>query len=183
CCPEDKFQEQFDYTLRGADGDESTATLKIDVKDTQPTVPTDQSGSQYIHVDEDGLPNGIGDSVSPNDDPATSASFHGFIAFTPGADPVSIELSVGNGGDTGLDTVDGKNVFAAWDAESNTLVGYIQGTNPSNLGNQVFTVHIINEQTGEYEFKLLKPLEHPDGGQDDNTENSPDLNLNISVQI
>src|SRR6185436_2619789 len=36
CCPEDKFTEKFDYTLRDADGDESSATLKIDVKDTEP---------------------------------------------------------------------------------------------------------------------------------------------------
>ena len=36
CCPEDKFTEKFDYTLRDADGDEACATLKVDVKDTEP---------------------------------------------------------------------------------------------------------------------------------------------------
>ena len=34
CCPEDKFTEEFEYTLRDADGDEACATLKVDVKDT-----------------------------------------------------------------------------------------------------------------------------------------------------
>ncbi len=39
CCPQDKFTEEFDYTLRDADGDEACATLKVDVKDTEPKVP------------------------------------------------------------------------------------------------------------------------------------------------
>ena len=101
-------------------------------------------------VDEDGLPAGIGNSNSPNDAPGNSASANGFIPFTPGADPVTIELSVGNGGDTGLDTVDGKNVLAAWDPATSTLVGYIEGTDPSEVANRVFTAKVLdNHQTGE----------------------------------
>src|SRR5262249_15170550 len=38
-CEQESVKEKFEYTLRDADGDESTAALKIDVKDTQPTTP------------------------------------------------------------------------------------------------------------------------------------------------
>ena len=69
---------------------------------------------------------------SPNDAPGNSATASGNIPFTPGADPVTIELSVGNGGDTGLKTLAGQTVLAAWDAASSTLIGYIAGTDPSD---------------------------------------------------
>ena len=97
------MKEEFGYTLRDGDGDESSAALKICVEDTYPTVP--QDGNLCLTVDEDGLPAGIGNDFpvgSPNDAPGNSASAIGNIPFTPGADPVTIELSVGNGGDTGL---------------------------------------------------------------------------------
>src|SRR6185295_14399015 len=103
CCPTEKFQEQFEYTLRDGDGDESCATLKIDVKDTEPTREHGQPFITALVVDEDGLPNGVGNTDSPNDNeedhtlpnaPADDAKHFGTIPFTPGADPTSIELSV-----------------------------------------------------------------------------------------
>ena len=96
---------------------------------------------------------------------------------------MKIELSVGNGGDTGLKTLAGQTVLAAWDAESSTLIGYIAGTDPSDLGNQVFKMTVTNHQTGAVTFDLLKPIKHADGGQDDNTENYPDPTLTVSVEI
>lgn len=193
CCPQDKFIEQFDYTLRDADGDESCSSLKIDVKDTQPTVPT--SGSLEIIVDEDGLNqpgtirDGIGD-VQPGDADEGDAGpdngqVSGVIPFTPGADPVTIELTVGNGGDTGLETVDGHNIFAAWDAEEKRLVGYIEGTDPSDPANQVFVMQITDEQSGAFTFTLLKPIEHPDvdGQENGDNENIPDPYFIVNVQI
>jgi VCBS repeat-containing protein len=195
CCPKDKFVEEFGYTLQDADGDESTATLKIDVKDTQPTVPGQSSGGLEIIVDEDGLNqpgtirDGIGD-VQPGDADEGDAGpddgkVSGSIPFTPGADPVTIELSVGNGGDTGLETVDGKNIFAAWDAEEHRLVGYIEGTDPSDAANQVFVMQITDEQTGAFTFTLLQPIEHPDvdGQENGDNENIPDPYFFIDVQI
>ncbi len=199
CCPQDKFAEQFDYTLRDADGDESCATLTVDVKDTQPTIPTETSGGLQIVVDEDGLnpagtlKDGIGDHQpgdleedhsGPNaaqDD----AKFIGNIPFTPGADPVTIELSVGNGGDTGLNTVNGQNIFAAWDAEEHRLVGYIEGTDPSDAANQVFVMQITDEQSGGFTFTLLQPIQHPDvdGQENGDNENIPDPYVVIDVQI
>jgi len=185
CCPTDKFIEEFDYTLRDVDGDEASTTLKIGVEDTEPSIPYTSGSGNEVHVDEDGLPAGIGDNGSKYDDPATAASASGFISFTPGADPVTIELSVGNGGDTGLKTLDDQRVFAAWDAESNTLVGYIEGTNPLDPANQVFKVVITDAQSGAFDFFLLQPLQHSDTDVEDgdNTENLQDLVLDINVQI
>jgi VCBS repeat-containing protein len=187
CCPEDKFTEKFDYTLRDADGDESTATLKVDVKDTQPELPDHTPEiSVCINVDEDGLPNGIGNSDSPYDAPGNSAVVNGNIPFTPGADPVTIELNVGLGGFTGLLTLQNKFVLAAWDAASQTLIGYVDGTDPSDPANQVFKMTITDGQSGAFTFELLQPLKHPDtdpGKENDNTENQHDLSFIVNVEI
>jgi VCBS repeat-containing protein len=182
-CQQKDVKEAFDYTLRDGDGDESTATLTIGVEDTQPTVPGEGSGPLCLTVDEDGLPNGIGDSA-PNDDAGTNSNVAtGNIPFAPGADPVTIELNVGNGGDTGLKTLSGKTVLAAWDAATSTLIGYVAGTDPSDAANQVFKMTVTDHNTGAVTFELLQPVKHADGQQDDNTENNPDPSFTVNVQI
>ena len=124
CCPVDKFTEEFDYTLRDADGDEACATLKVDVKDTEPHRDHDQPLLTAFVVDEDGLPKGVGNTNSPLDDnedhsapnaPVDDAKHIGTIPFTPGADPTSIELTVLGGPNTGMKTLDNQRIFATWD--------------------------------------------------------------------
>lgn len=181
-CHEEPVKEEFGYTLRDGDGDESSATLKICVEDTYPQ-PPEGSGTLAFTVDEDGLPGGVGNNDSPNDAIATSASFAGNIPFIPGVDPVKIELNVGNGGDTGLKTLGGQSIFAAWDAVSKTLIGYIAGTDPSDAVNQIFKMTVTNDATGAFTFDLLKPIKHADGGPDDNTENDPDPFFLVNAQI
>ena len=181
-CEQEPVKEEFGYTLRDGDGDESSAALKICVEDTYPTVP--QYGNLCLTVDEDGLPAGIGNSNSPNDAPTNSASASGNIPFTPGADPVTIELSIGNGGDTGLKTLAGQTVLGAWDAATSTLIGYIAGTDPSDAANQVFKMTVTDHTTGAVTFDLLKPIKHADTDQGgNNTENYPDPTLVVNVQI
>jgi VCBS repeat-containing protein len=198
-CSQKAVDEKFDYTLRDADGDESTATLNINVIDTQPTTPTEGSGSLEILVDEDGLnssgtiKDGIGDHQQGDAEEAhgglnaatDDAKFIGIIPFTAGADPVTIELTVGNNGDTGLDALNGKSIFAAWDAEEHRLVGYIEGTDPSDAANQIFVVQITNEQTGAFTLTLLQPIKHADvdGQENGDNENIPDPYFTIGVQI
>lgn len=196
CCPQKEFTETFDYTLRDSDGDEDTATIFIDVKDTEPKIRHGDSTITFL-VDEDGIANGLKNG-SLQDDAETGGGanvdndgiYKGKINFTPGADPVTIELSVGDpsqpgNGDTGLDTVDGKNVFAAWDPATSTLVGYIEGTDPSEAANRVFTAKVDNHQTGEFTFTLLKPVEHPDSNPQlpNADENNPNLSFKINFQI
>ena len=192
CCPEDKFTEQFEYTLRDADGDEACATLKVDVKDTEPTHDDPHSIITKIVVDEDGLPDGVGNTDSPADDnedhsapnaPVDDAKHIGTIPFTPGADPVSIELSVFGGPETPLRTLDNKKVFAAWDSATQTLIGYIEGTDPNDAANQVFRMTITDAQTGAYEFELLQAVKHNNSDIfiDDNTENVLNLPADFIV--
>ncbi len=181
-CEQEPVKEVFGYTLRDGDGDESSASLKITVEDTYPQIP--HEGNLCLSVDEDGLPAGIGNSDSPFDAPATSASASGFIPFAPGADSVTIELSVGNGGDTGLKTLANQTVLAAWDAATSTLIGYIAGTDPSDAANQVFKMTVTDPNTGAVTFDLLKPIQHANTDQGgDNTENLPDPTLTVNVQI
>ena len=201
-CSQKDVNETFDYTLRDADGDESTATLTIKVEDTQPTIPGQTSGGLQIIVDEDGLnpsgtiKDGIGDAQPGDLEEAhgganaaqDDAKHIGTIPFVAGADPVTVELTVDNDGDTGLLTLTGQKIFAAWDAEENRLVGYVQGTDPSDAPNQIFIMQITGQSPGNinYTFTLLQPIKHPndDGNeQGDNTENNPDPFVNIQVQI
>ena len=171
CCPTKEFTEKFDYTLRDADGDEACATLKVDVKDTEPTIGHDQLFTHLL-VDEDGLPNGVHNTDSPLDNeedhnapnaPVDDAKHIGVIPFTPGADPVSIELSVLGGPEViGLKTLANQKIFAAWDSATQTLIGYIEGTDPNDAPNQVFKMQITDAQTGKYTFELLQPVKHPD---------------------
>ena len=53
-------------------------------------------------------------------------------------------------GDTGLKTLADQNVLAAWDARPSTLIGYIEGTDPSDAANQVFKMTITDPPTGAY---------------------------------
>ena len=184
CCPQDKFTEEFEYTLRDADGDEACATLKVDVKDTEPKVPHHDLLT-FVNVDEDGLPKGIGNSDSPLDAPGNSASFSGNIPFTPGADPVTIELSVVGGPDTGLRTLDGQKVLATWDSVTNTLIGYVEGTDASVAANQVFKMQVTDVTTGAFEFDLLQAVKHADKELIviDNTENLFDAFFLVKADI
>ena len=170
----------------------SCATLKVDVKDTEPTHDDPHSIITKIVVDEDGLPNGVGNTDSPADDnedhsapnaPVDDAKHIGTIPFTPGADPVSIELSVFGGPETPLRTLDNKKVFAAWDSATQTLIGYIEGTDPNDAANQVFRMTITDAQTGAYEFELLQAVKHNNSDIfiDDNTENVLNLPADFIV--
>ncbi|MBA4026559.1 MAG: hypothetical protein C0482_29815, partial [Gordonia sp.] len=169
CCPEDKFTEKFDYTLRDADGDEACATLKVDVKDTEPSHEDPHSIITTLLVDEDGLPKGVGNTDSPQDNeedhsgPNASvddAVHFGTIPFTPGADPTSIELTVLGGPNTGLRTLDNQKILAAWDPTLKALIGYIEGTDPNDAANQVFKMTILDPLTGAYSFELLQAVKH-----------------------
>ena len=100
------------------------------MKDTEPSHEDPHSIITALVVDEDGLPNGVGNTDSPHDDdedhsapnaPVDDAKHIGTIPFTPGADPVSIELTVLGGPDTGLKTLDNQKVFAAWDSDDRRL--------------------------------------------------------------
>jgi VCBS repeat-containing protein len=193
CSSQNASSEDFEYTLRDADGDQATAHLAIDVENGGPTVPSVEP--LQIVVDEDGLDqpgsdrDGIGDVLSPGDasegDGAEDGKVSSAILFNSGGNPVTVELAVGNGGDTGLKTLNGDRIFAAWDVEHERLVGYIENTNPGDPANQVFLMQITNRQSGQFTFTLLQSIRHPDidGQGNGDNENVPDPHFYVDVQI
>src|SRR5262249_6835771 len=104
-CEQTPVCEEFGYTLRDGDGDEATATLKINVEDTFPTVPQPGCGTLSFIVDEDGIINGNNNTdpfdADEGDAGNDDGKFSGNIPFTPGADPVTVELYVGEPGTPG----------------------------------------------------------------------------------
>ena len=61
--------------------------------------------------------------------------------------------------DTGMKTLDNQKIFAAWDSTLNSLIGYIEGTDPNDAANQVFKMTVTDPLTGAYTFELLQPVE------------------------
>ena len=157
--------EVFTYQITDGDGDVSTATVTLTLGGNEP-VGGQASGS----VDEDGLTHGL--AGGPNDlaGEATTAggplgyqvdSFGGFAwdasglgSLSSGGSPLNYQLSV-----------DGKTL-SAFDAG----------------GNPVFNLSLTNSETGQYSFKLFKPLDHPAPGVA-GTADENDLNLAFSYKV
>lgn len=157
--------EVFTYQITDGDGDVSTATVTLTLGGNDP-VGGQASGS----VDEDGLTHGL--AGGPNDlaGEATTASgplgyqvdsFGGFAwdasglgSLSSGGSPLNYQLS----------------------ADGKTLSAFDAGGNP------VFTLSLTSSDTGQYSFKLFKPLDHPApdvaGTADEN-----DLNLAFSYKV
>ncbi|WP_273149901.1 beta strand repeat-containing protein, partial [Methylophaga thiooxydans] len=161
----------FSYTVTDNDGDFVTKQVTVGITDTG---VTELSASNAL-VDEDDLPMGNDDSATGDDNPITS----GTISYTVGADGFdSVSLST-TGDTTGLMTHDGDAVDTLWDSGSNTLIGYVAGTDSSDAANQVFTVTLtnINASGADYDMTLLQPVKHPDA----DNENNVDFTVNVSV--
>jgi T1SS-143 domain-containing protein len=157
--------EVFTYQITDGDGDVSTATVSLTLGGNDP-IGGQASGS----VDEDGLPHGL--AGGPNDPAgeATTASgplgyqvdnFGGFAwdasglgSLSSGGSPLNYQLST-----------DGK-----------TLNAFDAGGNP------VFTLSLTDSDTGQYSFKLFKPLDHPAPGVVGMADEN-DLNLAFSYKV
>ncbi|EEF78797.1 retention module-containing protein [Methylophaga thiooxydans] len=161
----------FSYTVTDNDGDFVTKQVTVGITDTG---VTELSASNAL-VDEDDLPMGNDDSATGDDNPITS----GTISYTVGADGFdSVSLST-TADTTGLMTHDGDAVDTIWDSGSNTLIGYVAGTDSSDAANQVFTVTLtnINASGADYDVTLLQAVKHPDA----DNENNVDFTVNVSV--
>ncbi|MGF0337696.1 retention module-containing protein [Ectopseudomonas toyotomiensis] len=157
--------EVFTYQITDGDGDVSTATVTLTLGGNDP-VGGQASGS----VDEDGLTNGLAEGPNDLAGEATTAggtlgyqvdSFGGFAWDASGLG----RLSSG-----------GSDLNYQLSADGKTLSAFDAGGNP------VFTLSLTNSDTGQYSFKLFKPLDHPapdvDGTADEN-----DLNLAFSYTL
>ncbi|MGL4406664.1 MAG: DUF5801 repeats-in-toxin domain-containing protein, partial [Notoacmeibacter sp.] len=126
-----------------------------------------------------GEPGGLGDELE--------TSTGGTISYNLGTGLLqSIELSV-PGGDTGLRTISGATVLAVWNVASQTLIGYIAGTDPLDPANQVFTVALGAQGSTEtpYTFTLLQPIQHSlnDDPSTAAIETSFEDNVSFSIEV
>ncbi|TRO44711.1 retention module-containing protein [Pseudomonas sp. ALS1279] len=157
--------EVFTYQITDGDGDVSTATVTLTLGGNDP-VGGQASGS----VDEDGLTHGL--TGGPNDLAGDATTAGGLLGY-------QVDNFGGFAWDaSGLGSLSsgGSALNYQLSADGKTLSAYDAGGNP------VFTLSLTNSDTGQYSFKLFKPLDHPapdvDGTADEN-----DLNLAFSYKV
>ncbi|APU29984.1 hemolysin-type calcium-binding protein [Ectopseudomonas alcaliphila JAB1] len=157
--------EVFTYQITDGDGDVSTATVTLTLGGNDP-VGGQASGS----VDEDGLTHGL--TGGPNDLAGNATTAGGPLGY-------QVDNFGGFAWDaSGLGSLSsgGSALNYQLSADGKTLSAYDAGGNP------VFTLSLTNSDTGQYSFKLFKPLDHPapdvDGTADEN-----DLNLAFSYKV
>ncbi|MCZ2368528.1 retention module-containing protein [Vibrio diabolicus] len=150
------------------DGDESNdITLPIMVMDDVPTIDGLLAGSEQT-VDEDDLPAGT-DAASAED-----TVISGTFDITEGADQVaSIQLSDLTTPVASL-TSDGDAITLVLSSSANGVNVY-QGVS-GNPAEVVFEL-TLDATNNSYEFDLQKPLDHPDGNQ----QNEIIINLPVTV--
>nr|MBX2834503.1 hypothetical protein [Micavibrio sp.] len=142
--PNDVITLDFGVTATDSDGDEATATIKVNVADDAPVTPADDA----FTVDEDNLgPIVINDSLNADFGqdgagavtPSGDSSFSGVTALTAGGVPVTINTT------------------------ANGYEGLAGGT-------KVFDI-TFDAATGDYTFTLHAPLDHDAPGSDTITVN------------
>jgi T1SS-143 domain-containing protein len=165
------------FTATDADGDTvgSSFTVTINDDNGRPSIGTTETKT----VDEDGL-NGGNTAPATGDVAGANVAATGSLAISWGADDNnsgtanrSVAFSgITNGqnatSDAGLLTADGVQV-KLW-VVGNTLYGYTganpSGGNPPSSGSRVFTVTLDDSGAGSYSFTLLKNVDHPAGGDE-----------------
>ena len=157
--------EVFTYQITDGDGDVSTATVTLMLGGNDP-VGGQASGS----VDEDGLPHGL--AGGPNDLAGEATTASGALGY-------QVDSFGGFAWDaSGLGSLSsgGSALNYQLSADGKTLSAFDAGGNP------VFTLSLTNSDTGQYSFKLFKPLDHPAPGVA-GTADENDLNLAFSYKV
>ncbi len=154
----------FTYTITDRDGDTSTATLTISITGANdgPLI-----GSDTSTVSEEGLTNGIADTIGTNDTTNSAIDTTGHVTVTdPDGDPVT--LTLGNPG--AVLTADGLAVI--WTGVgTKTLVGSVGPTE---------VIRIVINDAGNYTVTLSQSVDHAltgveTAGEDQRTFNVPVL--------
>ncbi len=152
-------QESFGYTVTDANGNTvTTGVINVDIIDDMPKAVL--TGTSTGTVDEDFLANGINDNAQPGDFAGGSLTATGSITglFQSGADtPLSYGFNTAGSGPAGL--LSG-GVAVTYTITAN-LITAIAGA-----GNTVFTLS-LNATTGDWQFTLVKPLDHSISGTED----------------
>ncbi|MGY4817743.1 T1SS-143 repeat domain-containing protein [Pseudomonas chlororaphis subsp. piscium] len=149
------------------DGDTVTAAAEKLVITVDDDTPTANGTAAAGTVDEDGLANGIAGGVGDVPGEATTASGSVTGIFQSGADvPLSYALSSDT---SGLPALSSGGVALVYSVLGDTLTAKAGAVD-------VFTFSL--SAAGDYNFTLLKPLDHPAG----NDENDITLNLGTMLQ-
>uniref|UniRef100_UPI00097022DA tandem-95 repeat protein n=1 Tax=Shewanella sp. UCD-KL12 TaxID=1917163 RepID=UPI00097022DA len=163
----------FTYTLSdGTDSDDATVTISVSNTNDAPTI-TNTTNSR---VSEEGLTDGLIDNTG-NTDTTDSVTASGTISIEDAdGDALTVALSGPNGM-----TSDGEAVQWSWDADSQTLTGFI-GTPGENSYLEVMTVELTapnGNAPGDwtYDVTLLAAVDHAD------TDNEDDLALEFGISV
>ncbi|MGN6536847.1 MAG: beta strand repeat-containing protein, partial [Mesorhizobium sp.] len=144
--------DHFVYTITDADGDTSTTTLDITVKNVN-SVPV--GGSASAIVDDEGLPHGIFGGAG---DAATNSAFAtGTLTGSGGDGALSYSFANLNGA-TGV-TIGQEKVDFTWNNSNHQLVATISTSTAGRVGQVLFTVD-LDPSSGAYQVNLVNPVLH-----------------------
>ncbi|RDD30658.1 hypothetical protein CR161_08035 [Prosthecochloris sp. ZM] len=188
----DYFIEDIEYTVEDADGDISSALLKIRIDDTVATAGDPEDEIVY----EKYLPNGSArDEGTYSTDPEsdTSLTQPGALNITKGQDPIDTVFDLANpvvvtDMPPAIDVKDGRNV----NVTSNGQQVYYDVSDDGHTidgitadGTVVFTVTITDPSGSNgspgYEFELFKPLDHVSTDADGQDDDKIDLLFPFAV--
>ncbi|MBY8826487.1 DUF5801 repeats-in-toxin domain-containing protein, partial [Sphingomonas colocasiae] len=155
----------FTYTITDRDGDSSTATLTISITGANdgPVIGTDAST-----VSEEGLANGIADTIGANDTTNSATDATGHVTVTdPDGDPVTLTL-----GDPGaVLTADGAAVTWAG-VGTKTLIGSVGPTE---------VIRIVIQDNGDYTVTLSQSVDHAITGLETAGEDQRSFNVPVNA--
>ncbi|KLN61529.1 hypothetical protein WH96_03890, partial [Kiloniella spongiae] len=153
----DEVIDTFTYEIKDADGDVSTATLNITVKDAVPSV--NNTNNARIKLDDDALAGGHEGGVGDAD--PDSANLTGTLDFDAGADGLKSlvlkDTGVVSGGASGLGLM-----LPSSDTQQ------IIGQRIDGVITEIFRINIVDTTTGAYTVTQTNPLRHSDGNDEGN---------------
>lgn len=151
--------ENFIYTIQDGDGDESSATLHIDIKDLDATI----SGGAGVSVDEDDLASGSDTSKEPT-------AVVGTLVVTPATDAFDVQFD-SSGYPSGL-TSGGVALVYAISGDGHTLSATAGAVT-------VFTAVLSDTTTTtpDYTFTLFAPLDHVNASGENSLTISPKVKV------
>jgi T1SS-143 domain-containing protein len=182
--PTPPSDETFNFSISDNDNDLAGSTVTVKVNDGEAPTLTAATGT----VDEEGLEMGLpGTSyVDGSDVAGTATSAGGTLNVVLGSDPLAADNPFdlnGSNNLNGLKTLDGTTVLLAAPTSAEvagktvlTLIGYESGGSAANPADQVFVL-TLNRDTGQWNFQLLQPVQHPLANSED------DRNISIGVSV
>ncbi|WP_020591703.1 DUF5801 repeats-in-toxin domain-containing protein [Kiloniella laminariae] len=155
----DDVVDSFTYEIKDADGDVSTATLNITVKDAVPTV--NNANNARIKLDDDALAGGHAGGVGDAD--PDNENLTGTLDFDAGADGIQsivlTTMSVGGGATPSLGIyVSPTEITLAQDIEGDG--SYVN----------IFKITLSDTTSGAYTITQLAPLHHVSGIDENNAK-------------